>query len=338
MTKQTGGRERRVHELRTFVAGTALVPILVQRDPDPDAMASAAGTRALLRRSEAESPIISLGEVTRPENRRMGELLGIQVTRVTDRELHGFSRVIAVDTQPDPAGARTRFAVIDHHPPRSGYSADFVDIRPELGAAATMVTQYLRAAGETIHPHLATGLLYGIRTDTDVLHRGTSGEDVEAYAYLQDLADEDLLRRIGRPAFSEAAMTAVGQALTGLLKQGDVAVAYMGRLDEQTAHVLPNLADFCLAIEGVSWSAAAGLVGDELAVNLRRTGSGVGAGDLARTMADREGQGGGHHVMARVVLPVDAGHHFPDEAGHPGTVDWLMERVTAGVESLAAIR
>jgi nanoRNase/pAp phosphatase (c-di-AMP/oligoRNAs hydrolase) len=194
---------RRVHELRAFASDTPVVPILVQWDPDPDGMASAVGIRTLLHRDEGGSPIVSLGEVTRPENRRMAELLGFQVVRVTERELKGFQRVIAVDTQPNPAESRTRFAVIDHHPPREGYTADFVDIRPELGAAATMVTQYLRSGDEPISTRLATGLLYGIRTDTDVLRRGTAPDDIEAYAFLQERADEDLLRRIGRPAFSE---------------------------------------------------------------------------------------------------------------------------------------
>jgi nanoRNase/pAp phosphatase (c-di-AMP/oligoRNAs hydrolase) len=329
---------RRVHELRAFASGTPVVPVLVQRDPDPDGMASAVGVRTLLHRDEGESPVVSLGEVTRPENRRMAELLGFQVTRVTERELAGFSRVIAVDTQPRPAESRTRFAVIDHHPPRSGYTADFVDIRPHVGAVATMVTQYLREAGERITPRLATGLLYGIRTDTDVLRRGTSADDIEAYAFLQELADEDLLRRIGRPAFSEQAMTAVGQALTGLCKREDVAVAYVGRLDARTAHVLPNLADFCLAIEGVAWSAAGGLIGDELAVNIRRSGSGIGAGDLARAMVEEEGMGGGHHAMARAAFRLEPGHAVSEQPGDEGTVEWLMDRVMAGMEALRAVR
>jgi nanoRNase/pAp phosphatase (c-di-AMP/oligoRNAs hydrolase) len=338
MNESKEGDARRVQTLRAFASGTTVVPILVQQDPDPDGMASALGIRTLLHRSEDESPIVSLGEVTRPENLRMGELLDLQVTRVTERELEGFKRVITVDTQPRPGENRTRFAVIDHHPPRSGYTADFVDIRPHIGAAATMVTHYLRSSGERFTPRLATGLLYGIRTDTDVLRRGTSAEDIEAYAFLQDLADEDLLRRIGRPAFSEQAMTAVGQALTALRKHDELAVAYVGRLDRRTAHVLPNLADFCLAIEGVTWSAAGGLVEDELAVNIRRSGSGMGAGDLARAMAEEEGLGGGHHAMARVAFRVQAAGTFSEEPGDPDTVGWLMRRVTDGLEALRAVR
>jgi nanoRNase/pAp phosphatase (c-di-AMP/oligoRNAs hydrolase) len=330
---------KRVDALREFARGSPVVPILVQRDPDPDGMASALGIRTLLGRTEQEGPIVSLGEVTRPENRRMMELLDLKVTRVTDAELDSFDRVVAVDTQPAPAGTRTRFAVIDHHPPRPGYNAGLVDIRQDVGAAATIVTGYLRAYDEDrIRPRLATALLYGIRTDTDVLRRGTSAADVEAYAFLQARADERLLRQISRPAFSTAAILAMGQALVGLRTEGDVAVAFAGRLDEQAAHVLPNLADFCLAIEGVSWTAAGALIGDELALNIRRSGGGAGAGQLARTLAEEAGMGGGHHSMGRVAFRLDPGRPLSGEPGDPAVTELILDRVRAGVESLTSVR
>lgn len=330
---------RRVHELRAFSNGTQVVPILIQPDPDPDGMASALALRVLLHRKEDESPIVSLGEVTRPENQRMAELIGLRVVRVSEPELKGFKRVIAVDTQPAPVESRTRYAVVDHHPVRSGYTADFVDIRPHYGAAATIVTEYLRIGDEArISPRLATALIYGIRTDTEVLRRGTGSADIEAYAFLQGRADEELLRKIGRPAFSEAALRSVGRALSTLRKDGDVAAAYVGRLDDRASHVLPNLADFCLAIEGVAWSAAAGLVGGQLVINIRHVGGGAGAGELARELAEEEGMGGGHKSMARVAIDLDGTDRFPEEAGDETTADWLIERVVDGVESLRAVR
>jgi nanoRNase/pAp phosphatase (c-di-AMP/oligoRNAs hydrolase) len=339
MTRQGEETAKRVHDLRAFARDTEVVPILLQNDPDPDGMSSALGLRALLRRHEDDCPIISLGEVTRSENRRMAELLGLQVVRVSESELNGFRRVITVDTQPAPGESRTRYAVIDHHPVRDGYSADFVDIRPEIGAAATMVTGYLRVADpRAINPRLATALLYGIRTDTEVLRRGAAPADIEAYAFLQGIADHELLRKIGRPAFSEQGVRAVGRALAGLRKEGDLAVAYVGALDDRTSHVLPNLADFCLAIEGVSWSAAAGIVDDELVINIRRTGGGSGAGDLAKALAEEEGKGGGHHTMARVAIALNGRSPFGLEAGDDEAGDWLLERLMSGVESVRGVR
>jgi nanoRNase/pAp phosphatase (c-di-AMP/oligoRNAs hydrolase) len=325
--------------LQAFAEGVPVLPILVQRDPDPDGMAGAMGLRRLLHREEEASPIISLGEVTRPENRRMAEMLGLQVVRVGPAELNGLKKVIAVDTQPAPeAGARTLYAVIDHHPVREGYEAEIADIRPLLGAASTIVTQYLRATGEgLITPRLATALLYGIRTDTDVLRRGATPEDVEAYAFLQGVADQELLRKIGRPAFSERGIRAVGRALAGLAVDGHVAVAYAGRLDDPSSHVLPTLADFCLMIQGVGWSAAAGLVEDRLAINIRRVGGARGAGALARELAEEEGAGGGHHSMARVTLAAEPGR-FQPEPGDPEATRWVLKRIQAGIAAIEDVR
>ena len=325
---------RRVHELRAFAQGTQVVPILIQPDPDPDGMASALALRVLLHRKEDQSPIISLGEVTRPENQRMAELIGLRVVRVTEPELKGFKRVIAVDTQPAPAESRTRYAVIDHHPVRTGYTADLVDIRPHYGAAATIVTEYLRVGDEDrITPRLATALIYGIRTDTEILRRGTGAADIEAYAFLQARADHELLRKIGRPAFSETALRAVGRALASLRKEGDIAVAYVGRLDDRASHVLPNLADFCLSIEGVAWSAAAGIVRGQLAINIRHLGGGMGAGDLAKALAEEEGMGGGHRSMARVAIDLHDRLPITEEAGDERATEWLLERVVEKVET-----
>jgi nanoRNase/pAp phosphatase (c-di-AMP/oligoRNAs hydrolase) len=269
----------------------------------------------------------------------MAQLVGLRVVRVTESELNGFDRVIAVDTQPAPAETHTRFAVIDHHPVRKGYRADFVDIRPTMGAAATMITEYLRVDQEQrITPRLATALIYGIRTDTEVLRRGATAADVQAYAFLQGIADQELLRKIGRPAFPESAVRAMGLALAGLAVDRDVAVAYAGRLDDSTAHVLPNLADFCLSIEGVTWSAAGGLVAEELVLNIRRVGGSLGAGDLAKALAQEEGLGGGHRSMARVVLRRIEELPLATEPGDPRSVQWLMDRLQTGVEAIREIR
>ncbi len=302
-------------------------------------MASALGLRTVLHREEEDAPVISLGEVTRPENRRLAELLDLRVVRVSESELHHFKRVIAVDTQPAPVESQTRYAVIDHHPVRRGYSADFVDIRPQMGAAATMVTEYLCVNDERgITPRLATALVYGIRTDTEVLRRGTTAADVEAYAFLQGIADHELLRKIGRPAFSQAAVRALGSGLAGLGIDGEVAVAWAGPLDPRAANVLPSLADFCLGIEGVSWSAAAGLVEGQLVINLRRAGATLSAGDLAKTLAEEEGMGGGHQYMARVAIREVQGKPLDPTPGDPAAVEWLLERIREGISTMRSIR
>lgn len=300
--------ERRAYCLRQFAAGDDVVPILIHSDPDPDAVSSALAVMKLLGGSPQRTPIVTLDEMTRPENRRMAELLHIGVTRITRDELMRFERVITVDTQPEglQEDGWPRFAVIDHHPVGRGYAADFSDVRPHYGATATMLTEYLRGVDEKlIGKGLATALLYGIRTDTDILTRGVTSADVTAYAYLQTRADAHLVRRFERSSYSRDIARAFGTALACAEHDDDLVVVCPGALDEDEAYVLADLADFCLSIENITWVVAAAEIGDQLIFTIRHIGSAQGAGTLAHAIADLGGAGGGHAAMARAMLPRD---------------------------------
>jgi nanoRNase/pAp phosphatase (c-di-AMP/oligoRNAs hydrolase) len=326
--------ERRGYCVRQFAADVAVVPILIHNDPDPDAVSSALAVMKLLGGSAERTPIVTLDPMTRPENRRMAELLHIQVTQITREELMRFERVITVDTQPEDLqqNGRPRFAVIDHHPREAGYVAEFSDIRPEYGATATMLTEYLRAADEKlIGKALATALLFGIRTDTDTLIRGVTAADVAAYAYLQTRADVQLVRRFERPSYSHAAACAFGRALAGAEYDDELIVAHLGELADAESYVLADLADFCLTVENITWVVAAAAVGGDLIFTIRHTGAGAGAGRLARAIAELGGDGGGHATMARAVLSLERARAVLGGDADAPTVQRLVRRVLSSL-------
>ncbi len=297
----------RADRLREFAEGAEVLPVLVHPDPDPDALAAAYAAQVLLRDRAGEVPIVTLGAIRRPENRRMSELLRLTVTEVRAEELYGFERVLLVDLQPrDVETDRLpRLAVVDHHPRMDGIRhAEVCDIRPDYGACSTMLTEYLRAVDpRRVGQTLATALLYGIKTDTDGLTRGVSPPDVLAYAFLQQRADLALVHRIERPMYSLMLMRRYGQALDGLALDNGLAAAYAGVLPPDEAHMLADLADFCLSVEGVSWVVVAALVGEELVLTVRHLGESPGAGALAERLASGVGQGGGHAAMGRATWP-----------------------------------
>lgn len=325
--------ERRVYCLRSFVASCAMVPILVHPDPDPDAVSSAFAVRVLLERTPDDMPIVTRRAMTRPENRRMTDLLEVRVTEVGQDELLAFERVIAVDMQPTdlcvPDGPK--LAVIDHHPFESRLRASFHDVRPHLGSTATMLTQYFRAMDEPrVSEALATALLFGIKTDTDGLTRKVTPEDVEAYAFLQERADMEVLSRFERPAYPVEAARAFGTALERLTQQDDVVVTFAGDLTPEASHILADLGDFCLGIDTVCWALAAGYVDRELAVSIRHVGAPPGAGALARELAGDGGNGGGHETMARFAMPRERGREWLGD--EPARV--LLEAVVAALADL----
>ena len=329
--------ESRVRALCAFADGARTLPILIQTEPDPDAIGSAFAVRALLGRNERSAPIVSLGRSRRPETRRMSELLDLHVTEVTEAELKAFERVVVVDTQPNLLqDAATRVAVIDHHPPQGEYRAEFQDIRPAFGAAASMLTEYLRAAGQEVGERLATALLYGIRTDTALLTRGCTRDDVLAYAYLQARADLSLLNRIDRPAYPRDALPQIGRALERVRVQDDLAVLWLGRVAKSRAHLMPELADLSLSIEGVRWVAACGVIERALVCNIRYLAeTRPGAGDLAREAVKAGGSGGGHATMARVEIPLQD-VPFPLDEEPEGDGDGAADAARANSERLAA--
>lgn len=329
---------KRVQALRAFAEDAAIVPILIHQDPDPDALASAMAIRVLLRREPNQAPILTLDEITRPENRRMAELLDIQVTQVTKAELLAFDRIICADMQPrDFKGLECpRLAVIDHHPPESGYDAEYLDIRPHYGATATLLTEYIRVIDERwLGDRLATALLYAIKTDTDNLTRGVSPADVVAYNFLLERADALLLRRIERPAYAERTARAYGRGIADMRMKNDLAVAFLGNMSVDDSHILADVADFLLAMDEATWAAAAAIVEQRLVVNLRHLGNHRGAGALARALADHgAGSGGGHATMARAVLKLEKEWGTLADAPLEEARDLLLDRLATYLERL----
>src|SRR5919108_5358883 len=70
---------KRVQGLKRALRGSKSCTFLVQNDPDPDAIASALALRHTLGLNPAQSPIVSCGYVTRPENLRLVQELGVHV-------------------------------------------------------------------------------------------------------------------------------------------------------------------------------------------------------------------------------------------------------------------
>jgi nanoRNase/pAp phosphatase (c-di-AMP/oligoRNAs hydrolase) len=300
---------RRVVGVRSLLEPREKVGILLQPDPDPDGIAGGYALRALLGRKSPTAPLISFGEVKRPENRAMVQALGIEIRTIRPEELEEFDALALVDVQPTvfgespPARVLSVDVVIDHHPERSGYDAVIRDIRPSYGATSTILTEYIRAAGMDLRPRLATALTYGIKSDTQLLGRETSPHDIAAFADLHRCHSPALLRRIERPALPEDALRALGRALSGSQVIDGIHVLVLGRVRED---VIPQVADLGLQAEGAEWAIAAGVVKSDLVFSVRNVGYVRAAGEVVRAVVEGLGIGGGHRSMAKGIIPLKA--------------------------------
>jgi nanoRNase/pAp phosphatase (c-di-AMP/oligoRNAs hydrolase) len=317
---------KRLRGLRRALRGRRTCAFLVQNDPDPDAIASALALRRALGLRPERSPIITLGYVTRPENRRLIEELGVVVKHVTRRQLAEAAPLVLVDVQPPyftvplPEVA----AVLDHHPTTGTYRSAFRDVRTWFGASATMA-----AEEPEIATPLATALLYGIVTDTKSLSRSASDDDLQMFAYLFPRADQAMLRRIQHPSYGTLALKRFGDALQRPRVHDGLAYVHLGRLPEDQEHIVAQLAEFCLGMAGAAVSAVSGVFGTNLVMSTRALSPSARLGERLRGEFKRYGSAGGHPVMAKAVMDLEAwgkAHPFTDARSLERTVSRALRK------------
>jgi len=331
-------QKSRAERVRAHFEGAERVLILMQDDPDPDAIASAVALKTLLGRNRTSAPLCTFGTITRPENKAMCRILDIEVEEISGEAIDQFDRVAMVDVQ--PSFLEERFPqvdlVIDHHPAERPIRARIKDVRPSYGATSTILVEYLRAADVKISQRLATALLYGIKADTLGLERGGSRADLEAFTFLYMLANHNALRRIERPELSDTALDVLAHGLARRQILRGVFFSHLGQV--ATVDQIPQFADFGLQAEGVEWSVVSGVVDDMVHISVRNVGYVKSAGDVTRAAFGDLGSAGGHRTMAKAVLPLPTllAAPLPDESSLPDRGARRASRITTGDESPTA--
>jgi len=292
----------RVGRIRAHFARAARVLILMQDDPDPDAIASALAFKAVLGRNRTAATLGTFGTITRAENRAMTRILEIDVEAVKPRSLEDYDMLAMVDAQPSFFEERIERVdfVVDHHPEEVPVRAALKDIRPSYGATATILTEYLRAVDAKIPQRLATALLYGIKADTQHLERGATRADMEAFAFVHGLANHSALRRIERPELPDEALDVLARGIAQRQIVNGVVFAHLGAV--AYPELIAQFADFFLQVEGAEWSVVSGTVHGELHVSVRNVGYVRAAGEVVRLAFGDLGGAGGHRSMAKAVI------------------------------------
>lgn len=312
MAKAQDPARDRLARLLRLVRGRRRAVIVAQDRPDPDGMASAAALKRLFtEKAHLETVIAASGESARAENIATLQFLGETLHDIHDLDLESFDVRVLVDTQPGfgnnswPEDVPLDI-IIDHHPRGQGIlPGQVADIRPSYGAASTIVTEYLRAADIEPDPQLATGLLYGIKTDTQDLARGATQADNEAFLYLYARANRQLLAKIERERLPRSYFATLAHALYACDIYESVALCGMGEVT--SPDVLSEMADFFLRIEGIRWVLCYGLYDGQLHLSARTVVRQGNAGGVMASLVEGLGKGGGHDMMAggQVPLPPD---------------------------------
>lgn len=282
--------------------------VLIVISADPDAIASAVAVKRLLWRKVSQVTIASVNQVKRPDNLRLLESLKLKLESLSSVNTQNFSRLVIVDSQPDHSPQTTCLSfdvVIDHHPFSPVTQIEmpaYVDIRPEVGATATMMSGLLKTAKIKPNQKLATALFYAIKTDTQNFVRQGQIEDMKSFRWLYPFIHPDLLSHIERAPIARSSFKKVIGALSGAVFNGNNAYSFLSKADH--ADTLVIVADFLMKVSGVGRGIAAGICGQTLVIIFRSGGLRQDIGKFAKQAFDEFGSAGGHKNMARAEIPL----------------------------------
>ena len=301
--------------------------VLIIINADPDSIASAMAVRRLLWRKVAGVTISNINTINRPDNIAMVRLLGLNLIHINKIDERRFHRFVIVDSQPDHNKAFTRFKpdiIIDHHP-ETDCKAPYRDIRPQYGANASIMTEYLRAAGIKPSTKLATGLVFAIKSDTHNFQRQAILEDVKAFQFLFRHANAHLIRKIEKSELRRDFLKYFQIALQTMRMYKGWAFVNLGRVKSPDICVI--IADFFMKVDSVSWSITSGLHGNKLIIVFRNDGLRKNAGRVAQLSFGHIGSAGGHKSVARAEIPFDRLKDLVDYNDEKKLSKWIRTQI-----------
>lgn len=298
--------------------------IIVHDNPDPDAISSGFALQEIAKKFGVKSEIIYDGRIGHHENKAFVNLLGLNLTKINSPEDYKKYDILAMVDCSRPqvnnsVPEDTKISlVIDHHATgESSINAEFIDVRTNVGATATIMTRYLQQLDVPISKELSAALLFGIRTDTNDFRRNTTSEDFSAASYLHPLSDHDLLKQVETTTLSVETLDILSEAIRNRQVVGPVLLSNVGFLRDRDT--LPQAADYLLTMEGISVTVVFGVIENSIAISARNDDIRTHLGDV---MHQAFGEyGGGHATSAGARIPLGV---FSD-AKDKGTLLKLVE-------------
>ena len=309
-------RQSNGERFKQLLADHEAVTVLMHPNPDPDAMASATAVAALAEQLDTEVTIQYPGQIRHQENRAFRTVLDLELEDIDHVTDLAAESVILVDHNA-PRGFTGAegvlpLAVVDHHP-GEGTGELFTDVRTDYGSCASIVAEYFRDIGAVPVPaeqhasetgakfvlpsSAATGLLYGILSDTKNLTVGAAAVDFDAASYLYPGVDQDSLDRIANPEVDAEVLEIKARAIAGRRVQGSFAVCDVGPVSN--ADAIPQAADEIIRLEGVTAVVIAGEKAETIHLSGRSRDDRVHMGRVLESVTDgiSNASAGGHARM-----------------------------------------
>lgn len=255
--------------------------ILLQDFPDPDALSSAWAYQLMADGYDIQCDIYYSGMLSHQENVALVKLTSLPAKRWPQQssdapDLSQYQGYVLVDNQGTTshltdlvqAAQLPLVFVVDHHALQGNLKAELADIRPEVRATATILTEYLQAdilqldRSNGRHVKCATALMHGLRSDTGHLMQAAESEFMAA-AYLSQYYDAQLLSAVLQASRSKRVMDVIERSLRNRTMHNSVSIAGVGYIRYEDRDAIPQAADFLLTEENIHTAVIYGIVHDE---------------------------------------------------------------------------
>ena len=271
-------------------------------NPDPDALACAFAMSAYLKAFGKETKIIYSGfsRIVKANLILMQSELGIEVNFIpktdTETTIPKDTLLLLVDCQYGAGNVKkisaSNIGVIDHHIQEKNL-ANFADVRPFLGSCATLCWYLLKEDGFDFdnNKKVATALYYGLYTDTNSLSEITHPLDKDARDSLK--FDKALIKRLNNTNITLNDLNLAGKSLisNNFNPDNKSAVFYAEPCDP---NILGFISDLALQVDHIDTCIVFCEVSGGVKISVRSCVREVMANELAATLCEGGGSGGGH--------------------------------------------
>lgn len=273
--------------------------------PDQDALAAAHGLKVLLEHYGKQAIICYNGEIDKYNTIKMIELLQLDITPADSIDFQKDDEIILVDCQKGNINVKgyTGMVVgcIDHHKLQDTSGYQFFDIRPDIGACATILASYFYENQIPIDTLLATSFVYAIRMDTNMLTRSVSDTDLNLYCKLHKIANHQILRQLDTCTLKIRDLDTYYNAIANLRFYHSLALVDLGPNCSES--IMGQIADFILTLREVDVIVTHSYRDKGVKFTVRSSRSELDACEIVRTALDTFGDGGGHSTMAAGFIP-----------------------------------
>jgi nanoRNase/pAp phosphatase (c-di-AMP/oligoRNAs hydrolase) len=295
-------KKKQLLKLEEILKGGKNLLILIHNNPDPDAIASALALSYLVENKyNIETSIAYGGNIGRAENKEMVKKLNIHLKKINRLKFAKYDRIALVDTQPGAKNnslpsKRKCHIVIDHHPKRFDTPTPFEIIQPEIGATATILTEWLQETGLDIPADLATALSYAISSETQNLAREADTRDIQAYLVVYVKSSIRKLAQIINPKLDQAYFVVLARALYNAFIYKNLLVAHLAEIT--CAEMVAEMSDFLLRRKMISWVLCTGFYKGNLILSIRSSIPKAKASEFLMKLVPDPKTVGGHDQVA----------------------------------------